>query len=145
MPTLARDLESATTLYNTYWVRFAHGRTSHAQAIENSRTLFYAARQAGVQRIVHLSITNPSIESPYPYFRGKAIVAGFEHCRGARVVTLDADLQNPPEEIAKLLASMDAGHDYVGHQAAPSRWPSEAGSGTPSAVSAASMTCASCG
>jgi undecaprenyl-phosphate 4-deoxy-4-formamido-L-arabinose transferase len=43
-----------------------------------------------------------------------AIVAGFEHCRGERVVTLDADLQNPPEEIAKLLAAMDAGHDYVG-------------------------------
>ena len=74
MPTLTRDLEGATTLYNTYWVRFAHGQTSHAQAIENSRTLFHAARQAGVQRIVHVSITNPSIESPYPYFRGKAIV-----------------------------------------------------------------------
>ena len=39
---------------------------------------------------------------------------GFERCRGERVVTLDADLQNPPEEIAKLLAAMDAGHDYVG-------------------------------
>jgi undecaprenyl-phosphate 4-deoxy-4-formamido-L-arabinose transferase len=43
-----------------------------------------------------------------------AIMAGFDHCRGERVVTLDADLQNPPEEIAKLLAAMDAGHDYVG-------------------------------
>ncbi len=43
-----------------------------------------------------------------------AIVAGFEHCRGERIVTLDADLQNPPEEIAKLLSAMDAGHDYVG-------------------------------
>ena len=43
-----------------------------------------------------------------------AIMAGFERCRGERVVTLDADLQNPPEEIAKLLAAMDAGHDYVG-------------------------------
>ena len=43
-----------------------------------------------------------------------AIMAGFEHCRGERVVTLDADLQNPPEEIAKLLAKMDEGHDYVG-------------------------------
>ena len=74
MPTLVRNLEGATTLYNTYWVRFAHGRTSHAQAIENSRTLFHAARQAGVQRIVHVSITNPSIESPYPYFSGKATV-----------------------------------------------------------------------
>jgi len=43
-----------------------------------------------------------------------AIMAGFERCRGERVVTLDADLQNPPEEIARLLAAMDAGHDYVG-------------------------------
>ena len=43
-----------------------------------------------------------------------AIMAGFEHCRGERIVTLDADLQNPPEEIGKLLASMDEGHDYVG-------------------------------
>jgi len=43
-----------------------------------------------------------------------AIIAGFERVRGQRVVTLDADLQNPPEEIAALLAEMDAGHDYVG-------------------------------
>ena len=43
-----------------------------------------------------------------------AIVAGFEHALGARVVTMDADLQNPPEEISKLLAAMDSGHDYVG-------------------------------
>jgi len=43
-----------------------------------------------------------------------AIMAGFERCRGDRVVTLDADLQNPPEEIGKLLARMDEGHDYVG-------------------------------
>jgi uncharacterized protein YbjT (DUF2867 family) len=74
MPTLVRDLEGVTTLYNTYWVRFAHGSTSHTQAIENSRTLFHAASRAGVQRIVHVSITNPAIESRYPYFRGKALV-----------------------------------------------------------------------
>ena len=74
LPALVRDLEGVTTLYNTYWVRFAHGRTSHEQAVENSRTLFHAARRAGVQRIVHVSITNPAIESPYPYFRGKALV-----------------------------------------------------------------------
>lgn len=43
-----------------------------------------------------------------------AIMAGFEHCRGDRIVTLDADLQNPPEEIGKLLARMDEGYDYVG-------------------------------
>src|SRR5574340_162402 len=43
-----------------------------------------------------------------------AIMAGFEHCRGQRIVTLDADLQNPPEEIGKLLAKMDEGYDYIG-------------------------------
>jgi undecaprenyl-phosphate 4-deoxy-4-formamido-L-arabinose transferase len=48
------------------------------------------------------------------YGQHTAIVAAFEHCRGERVVTLDADLQNAPEEIGKLLAAMDAGHDYVG-------------------------------
>jgi undecaprenyl-phosphate 4-deoxy-4-formamido-L-arabinose transferase len=48
------------------------------------------------------------------YGQHMAIMAAFEHTRGERVVTLDADLQNPPEEIAKLLAKMDEGHDYVG-------------------------------
>ena len=48
------------------------------------------------------------------YGQHMAIIAGFERCRGERIVTLDADLQNPPEEIGKLLAAMDAGHDYVG-------------------------------
>ena len=48
------------------------------------------------------------------YGQHMAIMAGFEHCRGERVVTLDADLQNPPEEIGNLLAAMDEGHDYVG-------------------------------
>jgi len=43
-----------------------------------------------------------------------AIMAGFEASRGERIVTLDADLQNPPEELAKLLAKMDEGYDYVG-------------------------------
>lgn len=44
----------------------------------------------------------------------RAILAGFEHSRGERIVTLDADLQNPPEDIHLLLEQMDAGHDYVG-------------------------------
>jgi uncharacterized protein YbjT (DUF2867 family) len=71
---LARSLEGVNTLYNSYWVRFDHGRTSFAGAIANSRMLFHAAERAGVRRIVHISITNPSIESPLPYFRGKALV-----------------------------------------------------------------------
>jgi uncharacterized protein YbjT (DUF2867 family) len=71
---LARSLEGVGTLYNTFWVRFDHGETSFANAIESSRMLFFAAKRAGVQRIVHLSITNPSLQSPLPYFRGKALV-----------------------------------------------------------------------
>jgi NADH dehydrogenase len=71
---LARSLDGVSTLYNTFWVRFDHGATSFANAIESSRMLFFAAKRAGVQRIVHLSITNPSVESPLPYFRGKALV-----------------------------------------------------------------------
>ncbi len=71
---LTRSLEGVDTLYNTFWVRFDHERTTFANAIECSRMLFCAARNAGVRRIVHVSITNPSIESPLPYFRGKALV-----------------------------------------------------------------------
>ena len=71
---LVESLEGVTTLYNTYWVRFAHQRIDHDLAVENSRTLFLAARRAGVERIVHVSITHPSVDSPLPYFRGKALV-----------------------------------------------------------------------
>jgi NADH dehydrogenase len=71
---LTSSLEGATTLYNTYWVRFPHGEDDHDRAVANSRTLFHAARRAGVERIVHVSITHPSISSPYGYFRGKAQV-----------------------------------------------------------------------
>ena len=71
---LARSLDGITTLYNTYWVRFERGRTTFANAVANSRALFEAARRAGVARIVHVSIANPSIDSPLPYYRGKALV-----------------------------------------------------------------------
>ena len=71
---LARSLEGVTTVYNTYWVRFDHGVATFANAIENSRSLFFAAQAAGVSRVVHLSIANPSLESPLQYYRGKALV-----------------------------------------------------------------------
>jgi len=71
---LTASLEGAITLYNTYWVRFPRGDVDHDRAVANSRTLFHVARRAGVERIVHVSITHPSILSPYGYFRGKAKV-----------------------------------------------------------------------
>ena len=71
---LVDSLRGATTLYNTYWVRFARKQIDHDRAVTNSRLLFEAAAKAGVERIVHVSITNPSLDSPLPYFRGKALV-----------------------------------------------------------------------
>lgn len=69
---LTQSLEGATTLYNTYWVRFPLGGATHQQAVANTKTLIRAAEQAGVRRIVHISVTKPSLDSPLSYFRGKA-------------------------------------------------------------------------
>jgi uncharacterized protein YbjT (DUF2867 family) len=69
---LARTLEGVEVLYNTYWVRFNHRHFTHAQAVQNTLTLFEAARRAGVRRVVHVSITNPREDSPLEYFAGKA-------------------------------------------------------------------------
>jgi NADH dehydrogenase len=71
---LVRAMRGAGTLYNTYWVRFAHQAVDHDLAMQNSRVLIESAAAAGVARIVHVSITHPSPDSPYPYFRGKAAV-----------------------------------------------------------------------
>ncbi len=71
---LTESLRGASVLYNTYWVRFNHRKFRHAEAVENTRKLFDAAVKAGVQRVVHVSITNPSETSPLEYFRGKAVL-----------------------------------------------------------------------
>ncbi|MHB9024353.1 MAG: SDR family oxidoreductase [Armatimonadota bacterium] len=71
---LVESLRGAQVLYNTYWVRFNTRRFTHAQAVANTLQLFAAARAAGVNRVVHVSITNPSEDSPFEYFRGKAIL-----------------------------------------------------------------------
>lgn len=71
---LRRSLDGASTLINTYWVRFPRGEKTFETAVENSRILIQAAKEAGVRRIVHVSIANPSLESPLGYYRGKAHV-----------------------------------------------------------------------
>ena len=71
---LVGHLHGAATLYNTYWVRFPRGDVTFERAVANSEALIEAAKDAGVRRIVHVSITNPSEDSPYAYFRGKARV-----------------------------------------------------------------------
>lgn len=71
---LVESLRGAATLYNTYWVRFSHGQVTFEQAIENTKTLITAAEAAGVRRMVHVSIANPSEDSPLPYYKGKALL-----------------------------------------------------------------------
>ena len=72
-PNKLRDsLRGVHTLVNTYWVRIDHRLFTHGQAVANTKVLFSAAKEAGVRRIVHVSITNPDSASDLPYFRGKA-------------------------------------------------------------------------
>lgn len=69
---LSQTLRGASTLINTYWVRFPHGESTFETAVQNTRTLIAAATDAGVKRIVHVSIANPSVQSPLGYYKGKA-------------------------------------------------------------------------
>jgi len=71
---LVEHLSACDVLYNTYWVRFAKHGASFRQAIERSQRLFEAAREAGVRRIVHVSVTNCTEDSKLPYYAGKAAV-----------------------------------------------------------------------
>ncbi len=69
---LTDSLRGNEVLVNTYWVRFDRGANTQPRAVENTRKLIDAAAAAGVKRVVHISITNPSPDSPLPYFWGKA-------------------------------------------------------------------------
>jgi uncharacterized protein YbjT (DUF2867 family) len=69
---LIQSLRGAYALVNTYWVRFPRGKSNFEAAVQNTRLLVSAAKQAGIRRIIHVSIANPSIESPLGYYRGKA-------------------------------------------------------------------------
>lgn len=69
---MTRSLQGVDALVNTYWVRFDKGENTQPRAVENTRKLINAANAAGVKRVVHISITNPSAESHLPYFWGKA-------------------------------------------------------------------------
>lgn len=69
---LIENLRGAEVLVNTYWIRFDKGNNTQPKAVENTKILVGAAAKAGVKRIVHISITNPSPDSNLPYFWGKA-------------------------------------------------------------------------
>src|SRR6266568_2405013 len=69
---LVESLRGADVLYNTYWVRFRHGKVRFGDAVANTRILLGAARDAGVRKVVHISVSNPSEDSQLDYYAGKA-------------------------------------------------------------------------
>ncbi len=71
---LARSLEGAQAVFNTYWIRFPSGGLTFAQATANVKALIDAAKRAGVSRFIHISITNADPDSSLPYFRGKGLI-----------------------------------------------------------------------
>ncbi len=81
-PVVLQDaLRGADVFVNTYWIRYARGGVTHDTAVRNSRLMVDAAKQAGVKRIVHVSISSANPQSPLPYFRGKGQVE--EHIRAS--------------------------------------------------------------
>ena len=69
---MTKSLQGVDVLVNTYWVRFDKGENTQPRAVENTKKLVNAAKAAGVKRIVHISIANPSADSHLPYYWGKA-------------------------------------------------------------------------
>jgi NADH dehydrogenase len=69
---LVQSLRGADVFYNTYWVRFRHGGLGFGDAIANTRILMSAAAEAGVRKVVHISVSNPSVDSRLDYYAGKA-------------------------------------------------------------------------
>ncbi len=69
---LVESLRGADVLYNTYWVRFRHGRVGFGDGLANTRTLIGAAIEAGVRKVVHISVSNPSVDSHLDYYVAKA-------------------------------------------------------------------------
>lgn len=96
---LVAALKGATTLYNTYWVRLNRGPVSFDQAVENSHSLFHAAKDAGIRRIVHISVSHADSHSRLPYYRGKGQVEEALKSVGVSYAVIRPTLTFGPEDI----------------------------------------------
>ncbi len=74
---LIKSISGFDTLINTYWVRFNHKNFNHSDAVSNTKQLFDCAKAAGIKRIIHVSITNPSTTSNLEYFKGKGVLEDY--------------------------------------------------------------------
>ncbi|HTK44388.1 MAG TPA: NAD(P)H-binding protein [Patescibacteria group bacterium] len=79
---LAASLDGVDTLFNTYWLRFPRGELTFEGAVANSATLLAVAREAGVRRVVHVSVVNAAADADTPYVRAKAALEALVRASG---------------------------------------------------------------
>jgi uncharacterized protein YbjT (DUF2867 family) len=96
---LEKSLRGASCLVNTYWIRFPRGQSTYEGAVKNTVTLINAAKRAGIQRIVHVSIANPALDSPLGYYRGKAQLETAVKTSGLNYAILRPTVIFGPEDI----------------------------------------------
>ena len=96
---LTESLRGVATLYNTYWVRFSYQKVTFDLAVENTKILLKAAKQAGVKKFVHISVTNPDKALPLPYYRGKALLEQVVSQSGLPYAVIRPTLIFGPEDI----------------------------------------------
>lgn len=96
---LSESLHGVSVLYNTYWVRFNHSNFSYAKAVRNTLALFEAARNAGVERVVHVSISNADSTSPFEYFSSKGHLENALAASGLNYAIVRPTVLFGPEDI----------------------------------------------
>src|SRR5712691_9706336 len=96
---LIESLRGVDVLYNTYWIRFPHSGTGFGDAIANTRRLMGAAAAAGVRKVVHISVSNPSFDSPLDYYAGKARAETVVHESGMQWAVVRPTLIFGPGDI----------------------------------------------
>lgn len=96
---LAATLADVDTLFNTYWLRFPRDRSTFEGAIAKSAVLFRAARDAGVRRLVHVSVVNAAADAETPYVRAKAALEGVVRSSGLEWVIVRPTLTYGPGDI----------------------------------------------
>jgi NADH dehydrogenase len=96
---LIESLRGVDVLYNTYWIRFPHSGTGFGDAIANTRRLMFAAAAAGVRKVVHISVSNPSFDDRLDYYAGKARAENVVHESGLQWAVVRPTLIFGPGDI----------------------------------------------
>jgi uncharacterized protein YbjT (DUF2867 family) len=96
---LAAALGGIETLFNTYWLRFPRGRSTFERAVGRSAALLAAAREAGVRRVVHVSVVNATSDAETPYVRAKAALEEVVRSSGLEWAIVRPTLTYGPNDI----------------------------------------------